>query len=201
MFKLFPGLAFKPWKVVNLNVEFLKNAHLDMRKIPDQVKLLDIASRTNTVYSYGGYGEDRSDIWKGFEPETKRMIHLGLDFNNLPALQPVTSVIDGQIILTAIDDSKFNGWGGRIFVKNDSVLAMYGHLDVQTLPSCREVKKGDIIGWIGMPNINGGWFPHLHLQVMDYKYVNKFSKLEDINGYADEMPEGVLNPMDFIYLM
>ena len=46
---------------------------------------------------------------------------------------------------------------------------LYGHLDRATLghlsPGDR-VAPGDVIGWLGDASVNGGWPPHLHLQVI-----------------------------------
>jgi murein DD-endopeptidase MepM/ murein hydrolase activator NlpD len=65
------------------------------------------------------------------------MIHLGVDINNLPDGQDVANVREGVVVFTEVDETKFNGWGGRVIVKCDNIYYMYGHLqDLQ-------VKKGD----------------------------------------------------------
>ena len=46
---------------------------------------------------------------------------------------------------------------------------LYGHLDHATLGHLepgRRVAAGDVLGWLGGADVNGGWPPHLHLQVI-----------------------------------
>lgn len=48
---------------------------------------------------------------------------------------------------------------------------LYGHLSRLSLASklsavgC-EVAAGDVIGWVGESEVNGGWPPHVHFQVI-----------------------------------
>ena len=46
---------------------------------------------------------------------------------------------------------------------------LYGHLDRATLDHLavgQHVKAGDVIGWLGDVTVNGGWWPHVHVQVI-----------------------------------
>ncbi len=46
---------------------------------------------------------------------------------------------------------------------------LYGHLDRATLRHLapgQPVRPGQVIGWLGDASVNGGWPPHLHLQVI-----------------------------------
>ena len=92
---------------------------------------------------------------------------------------------------------------------------MYGHLCCTDLAVNDQVTAGQVIGRIGDSHCNGGWFPHLHLQVMEQRYVSRFesrrdepegfTRYEDIDGYiferanAKELEDmGVIDPMAYL---
>eukprot|EP00285_Hemiselmis_virescens_P014304 CAMPEP_0173384942 /NCGR_PEP_ID=MMETSP1356-20130122/7530_1 /TAXON_ID=77927 ORGANISM="Hemiselmis virescens, Strain PCC157" /NCGR_SAMPLE_ID=MMETSP1356 /ASSEMBLY_ACC=CAM_ASM_000847 /LENGTH=133 /DNA_ID=CAMNT_0014340537 /DNA_START=169 /DNA_END=570 /DNA_ORIENTATION=+ len=53
-------------------------------------------------------------------------------------------------------------------IKNTTVYALYGHLSpasVQFTWAGKLVKKGDLLGYLGASDFNGGWPPHLHFQL------------------------------------
>ena len=46
--------------------------------------------------------------------------------------------------------------------------ALYGHLSSESLETFKIgdiVEKGQLIGWLGDKNENGGWEPHVHFQL------------------------------------
>jgi len=216
---LFPGLPDKPWKKVDLNHEFLvelkTNQYVpNMRSLKDQDALLEKVSYNEECYTYGGFGEDRSDLWDGFEPKMKKMIHLGVDLNNLPPGQCVGSATQGTVVHIMNDKTRVNGWGNRIIICFEVGVArkfkptlyvktyfLYGHLDPAKCPLKLgdKVKGGDIIGYIGDGEVNGGWFPHLHLQIMTEQFVKKFKTFEEIDGYSENVDDLKLlvNPLQF----
>src|SRR5437868_10839671 len=51
--------------------------------------LSHIQNKYKCKYTIGGYCEDRSELWSGFE-QSKSMLHLGVDINNLKVSEPVT---------------------------------------------------------------------------------------------------------------
>lgn len=203
---LFPCLATKPWKYVNLNEENKKYKDADMKDIRNQIELLDVISENGKYYTYGGFGEDRTELWDGFEPEALKMYHLGIDFNNLNINEKVASLSDGVVVCLKQFEDTFNGWGLRIIIKDTktNIYYLYGHLNKSSFHLSDVVKKGDIIGEIGDYIENGGWFRHLHLQIMEEKYVKKFDDLLDIDGYDFIYDQsyfaemGILNPIEFI---
>ena len=177
-----------------------------MKNVEHQNNLLSILSDQDRFYTYGGFGEDRTKLWEGFEPEALKMYHLGVDFNNLPVNQQVASLSDGQVVYILNDKTKFNGWRTRVIIKDYQTYYLYGHLNKTPLTINQIINKYDIIGEIGDTNENGGWFPHLHLQIMQQKYIDKFNSLLDIDGYDfikdithfDSM--GILDPMKFVLI-
>lgn len=198
---LFPVLKQKPWKLVNLNEAFVKNKEkLNMRDVYDQNRLLEQLTEEGKYYTYGGFGEERVELWSGFERSVEKMVHLGVDFNNIPEHEPVCAIASGKVIHVMIDDSPFNGWGGRIMIQDDKYVYLYGHLfaDAANLPEVDDdITKGGLIGYVGPSEMNGGWFPHLHLQIMTHNYVKKFEKdLCVLDGYDFEGKlDGVIDPL------
>ena len=192
---LFPRATQLPWIEVNLQKEAEKRPHLDMKKAVDQELLLFELSRGRTVRTYGGFYEDRTEMWKGFEEKATKMIHLGVDFNNLDAGEVVASISEGKVIHVLVDESPFNGWGTKIIVEGEKYYYLYGHL---MFPLVREgdlVDKGQILGYIADSGKNGGWFEHLHLQVMNRNFLNV--PVEQVDGYEFKPDEikGVVNPL------
>lgn len=202
--QLFPGLAPKPWKLVDLDEAYRGSQGLDMKHPTDQDRLLDLESDGGKVYTYGGFGEDRSNIWRGFEAKAQRMVHLGVDLNNLPEGQSVASPTSGVVVDVWNDPTPFNGWGGRIIVLSDSGLFfLFGHLEqpIRWREGDR-LNLGEILGRIGGSSQNGGWFSHLHLQVMTSEFVDRFPNLKEIDGYdfsrdVHDIP-GVKDPIQAI---
>jgi murein DD-endopeptidase MepM/ murein hydrolase activator NlpD len=192
---LFPGLV-GTWKTINLEELYTEQKNLNMFDVDDQCKLLNQAVNSeDKIFTYGGFGEDRSNLWNGFSYPSP-VIHLGVDFNNLPVGQPVASQSNGIVVDSWMHNIDFDGWGGRVVIRDENGLYwMYGHLDRSILGLDEHVKKGDIVGKIGNSNENGGWFPHLHLQVMTDEFVGQNPDWAKIDGYYTSIPRGVLDPL------
>jgi murein DD-endopeptidase MepM/ murein hydrolase activator NlpD len=194
---LFPGLGGE-WHKVDLAAEYAKRPDLDMWSIPDQLRLLDSLVPGAGHYTYGGFGEDRTKLWNNFGYPVPTL-HLGVDFNNLPPGQPVASLSDGVVVDMWEHEAKFDGWGGRVVVRDpQGVHYMYGHLQPSSLPHPESiVGKGQIVGLIGGPTENGGWFPHLHLQIMTEEFIQAqpSRNWRLIDGYLPVMSAGLLDPM------
>ena len=46
--------------------------------------------------------------------------------------------------------------------------ALHGHLSLESLDQVevgQNIKEGDVIAFVGSMEVNGGWEPHLHLQL------------------------------------
>lgn len=193
--RLFPELKTK-WKQVNLAFlhKFTEMKTPIVSDLEKQEKLLEYARIFPDTCTYGGYLEDRDQLWFG---KNVPQYHLGVDFNNLPKNTSVHSLTDGIVFHIMKDKDKVNGWGGRVIIKNEDKYILYGHLSHDSLPKIEtKVKTGDKIGNIGNSNENGGWFCHLHLQYMTENFVKDyFNDLNVLDGYAYETNEGVLDPM------
>ena len=162
-----------------------------------------ICRSLQAYYGYGGFGEDRTELWKSIG-ETG--IHIGVDFNGLEKDEKIHAIDDCKVFHVFRDESKMNGWGGRVITRSSSPnsrYVLYGHLHPESLPKeGASLKKGDLIGTLAEADKNGGWFRHLHLQVMTQKFIDRFAgKLEEIDGYAKVLPppDEVIDPLTIVW--
>ncbi|MEI6613845.1 MAG: aminotransferase class III-fold pyridoxal phosphate-dependent enzyme [Chrysiogenales bacterium] len=103
---------------------------------------------------------------------TNRTVHLGMDIF-MAAGSAVCALLDGEIFTFARNQAPLD-YGPVIILQHqtdagDTFYTLYGHLSIDSLSELQTgqaVKKGQIIGKIGSADVNGGWTPHLHFQIM-----------------------------------
>lgn len=213
---LFPELDATRFALVNLNDE--AKEWLKQRSVAEVNPLLNSTEcqtminechwRLGVDFSYGGWLEDRGDfLWGSYLDEGRRYIHLGVDFN-VPAGTRVT--VDRTCTVIRIDDDypEEHGWGMRVIVQESqsNVIIIFGHLDRQVSVRIDEIlEPGTMIGSVGISPYNGGWFPHLHVQVIDANhYVELLNNdLRDLDGYGriediDTLKSIFFDPMNYV---
>ena len=92
-----------------------------------------------------------------------RKMHYGMDFT-APVGTPVYSTGDGVVVETSGSNRTRVGFG--LIVKIDhgyGYETLYAHLNAFSVKVGQEVKRGDIIGYVG--NSGGSTAPHLHYEV------------------------------------
>lgn len=138
----------------------------------------EIQSHT-TLGAIGGWGEARP-IYNGSafgrtsgNPlAAARTHHLGVDIT-LPAGTAVHTPMDGTVFALGFAEDQFD-YGGYLILEHrlptgEAFYSLFGHLDASSMKhlAVREpVKAGDKIAELGTYEENGGWWPHLHLQLM-----------------------------------
>ena len=135
--------------------------------------------------SYGGYGEDRaiydSPVFTGDgEPRT---VHLGLDIF-APAGTEVFAPLAGRVH-SFRDNANPLDYGPTVILEHQPVpslvfYTLYGHLNRDSLEGLergKPIRAGERVGRLGEKSENGGWPPHLHVQVM-----------LDLMGYDGDFP-------------
>jgi len=189
---IFPELKNKNFGYINLNIE-AKEWSLKNQKEKDENQLLDpiicekmitdVNKKYSLDFSYGGWMEDRSFLWrKSYLEQKKIFTHLGVDFN-VPTGTEVASDFDGVVVKIDCDYPLDGGWGTRIIIKHNSlpIYMLYAHLDKDVKCKIREkIVKGQIFAKVGKAPYNGNWFPHVHVQTISSKY---FDELENNNGW------------------
>ena len=101
-----------------------------------------------------------------------RTIHLGIDLFT-EAGTAVYAPLDGTIYAFA-ENAAPQDYGPVIVLQHqtgsgDTFYTLYGHLDRESLPALKvggAIQKGQRLAAIGTPEVNGGWTPHLHFQVI-----------------------------------
>ena len=101
-----------------------------------------------------GYG------WRT-DPFTKtRRKHKGMDFS-APTGTPVYSTSDGKVIRV---DGRAPGYGKHIRIDHGfGYVTLYAHLSQYNVRRGQEVKRGDVIGFVG--NTGRSVAPHLHYEI------------------------------------
>ena len=128
--------------------------------------------------AFGGYGEARlmyaapAFADRIAAPGERRTVHLGIDLF-APAGTPVHAPLEG-IVVGAANNATWLDYGPVIILEHktdDGVpfYTLYGHQSVESLNGMtpgRKIAKGERISTFGTPDVNGGWTPHLHFQLM-----------------------------------
>jgi murein DD-endopeptidase MepM/ murein hydrolase activator NlpD len=145
--------------------------------LPDQYDVLDFtvpASRrppSTSRFSIGRYDEDRviytQDLFDGSE---RRTVHVGLDIGG-PAGTAVHAFSEGTVLHAGYNPA--DGDYGHVIVTRHvlggvELFALFGHLDSATLvdsPVGRRFGEGEVLGRLGADDENGGWPPHVHIQL------------------------------------
>jgi len=150
-----------------------------------QVEVTDLttaegAARPAPVWGVGKYDEKRAglyvhELFKG-EAGERRDVHVGVDLF-APAGVAVHAFADGVVVQAGMNGQP-GDYGPVLVVRHalagggggggTPVYALYGHLSVETLLRSRvgrEVRSGDVLGWVGSSAVNGGWAPHVHFQL------------------------------------
>lgn len=133
----------------------------------------------------GGYLEKR-DLYRS-SPHFRtsgadRCIHLGIDIW-LPAGSPLFVPLDARVHSFAYNDRPLD-YGATILLEHRfgkiHFFTLYGHLSLASLQKLHEgqaLQAGQPLATIGNRDENGGWVPHLHLQL-----------ITDLRGWKGDFP-------------
>ena len=168
---LFAGLRFHPVIPTLRAGEYLVR---DFTSGPDERPLAELGF----THDVGRYNERRPAMYDatnsievaGFADAHKREIHVGVDIGGA-VNTPVHAFCDGVVHCCGYNSAK--GDYGNVIVTEQTlagrrVWALYGHLSAQSIvgrAAGQAVKGGEVLGWLGAPHENGGWPPHVHLQL------------------------------------
>ena len=133
-------------------------------------------------FTVGRYDEARPWMYSTPLFGGTRHVHLGLDLGG-PEGTPVYAFTDGRIHAVGFEEAD-GGYGSTVVTVHDLDLpagtphpwagsthrlwALHGHLSRADLTRWKvgdAVARGEVIGHLGGPHENGGWAPHVHLQL------------------------------------
>jgi 4-aminobutyrate aminotransferase-like enzyme/Ser/Thr protein kinase RdoA (MazF antagonist) len=142
-------------------------------------QIFDRMQEVGAEAGIGRYNEARcfylGDAFKTESDEHKewRTIHIGIDLFLEPGA-PIFAPLDGKIHSFRNNATPFD-YGPTIILEHEfengriQFYTLYGHLSVASLDGVyagKPVQKGERIGTIGDLDVNGGWPPHLHFQII-----------------------------------
>jgi len=137
-----------------------------------------IMEEAGVTVGIGQYDEARylytsSAFAVGDKPtDETRTVHLGIDLFARTGT-PVRTPLDGNVVAFA-DNASPQDYGPVVVLEHEidkaaKFYTLYGHLSHQSLKSLRvgqKIKKGKKFAELGSAEVNGGWTPHLHFQIM-----------------------------------
>lgn len=147
--------------------------------------------------SYGGWMEHRGHLWQGtYLEEKSTWVHLGVDVN-VPEGTIVYCPWHARVLAIKKDRDKDGGWGTRVILQRESKadgpdVLIFGHL-TNIRPAIKvgvEIYPKYVLGEVGTPENNGGWYPHLHVQMVSAQAIDtlaEFAKVEwllEQDGYG-----------------
>lgn len=121
-------------------------------------------------YGIGRYDERRPGMYTSALFGSNRVVHMGIDLG-APIGTPVHAFYDGTVHLFGYNGAEGDyGWTLVTCHLLDGVAlyALYGHLSARSIAGKthgQPIRRGDVLGWVGDRDENGGWNPHLHLQL------------------------------------
>jgi len=153
-----------------LDVDLLNNPEAHHNHLQEFLK------KNQAKVACGGYLEqrklyDRSDYFQSENPEESRNIHLGIDLW-CEAGTSVLCPVDG-VVHSFKDNINFGDYGPTIIIEHQNQGAifytLYGHLSRESLDGKtvgQKIKAGETMAWLGRPEVNGEYAPHLHFQII-----------------------------------
>ena len=144
--------------------------------LPDDYDVLDMSipperrQLRRSAFSVGRYNEVRPGSYETELFDNDRNIHVGIDIG-APLGTPVHCFADGWI--ESFGYNPADGDYGHTVVTGHridgvEIYALFGHLDARSTlgrTAGRELRRGALIGHLGAEHENGGWPPHVHVQL------------------------------------
>ena len=151
-------------------------------KAATEWEVLDLTrppTKPTPTWAVGKYDERRTGMYvhelfaaTSRESDERRDVHVGVDVF-APAGTEVRAMADGVVVHSGRNPAP-GDYGPVIVTRHDDAdgrgafFALWGHLSVETLrqsPRGRVFKRGEVLGWVGTEEVNGGWAPHVHFQL------------------------------------
>ncbi len=171
------GTGFKhtDYGAVDLSEEYLRRTHPEVRVYDSLAAYVDQTRAEKKIrVAYGGYLEKRNlyGVSGHFHNEKEnRNCHLGVDLWT-EAGTPVYTAFEARVHSFGFNNQQLD-YGGAIILeydlKNVQFYALYGHLSLSSLTGLQKnniLSAGFAFATLGDRTENGGWPPHLHLQII-----------------------------------
>jgi hypothetical protein len=140
--------------------------------MPAGVAVLDLSGpwpNPGIAWSIGRYDEDRA-IYTQPLFGGGRSVHMGIDLG-APAGVAVHGFDAGEVIHAGVNPAE-GDYGPTLVcahvLRGRPIYVLLGHLSHASLarsPVGRRFAAGEVLGWLGDSSENGGWPPHVHVQL------------------------------------
>jgi len=94
-------------------------------------------------------------------------MHYGIDIvgpTGTTLGKPIKAAQSGTVLIAFNDGAYHNGYGNYVVIDHGGgITTLYGHCASTTVKEGQTVKKGDVVGYVGMTGRTDG--PHLHFEV------------------------------------
>lgn len=124
----------------------------------------------STPWTIGRYDELRPAVYQQALFAGERTLHVGLDLGG-PVGVAVHAFSQGDVVHAGYNPAD-GDYGNTLVTRHRhdgrTLYALWGHLSAASVkhsPPGREFCAGDVLGWLGNTDENGGWPPHLHFQL------------------------------------
>lgn len=118
-----------------------------------------------------GYGMRMHPVYK------VRKMHTGMDFT-APTGTPINATGDGKVVLI---EKKRRGYGNSVVIEHGyGYRTRYAHLSKFNVRRGQNIKRGDVIGFVGNTGTSTG--PHLH-----YEVEKNNQKINPANFYSNDL--------------
>ncbi|MCD0474134.1 peptidoglycan DD-metalloendopeptidase family protein [Flavobacterium sp. EDS] len=207
--------SLPPTKVIDATIEYSQYMLLDLSisnqelaknkpqtSVDFEIYIDNLLTQAKAKVAFGGYLEERN-IYKrseNFNNSTtpERNIHIGLDLW-IKAGSSVFAALDGTVH-SFKNNTSLGDYGPTIILKhtieNQVFYTLYGHLSLESIVNLKVgavFLKGQLLGTLGKPNVNGDYAPHLHFQIIKNigdnfgDYPGVCSKI-DLGYYSNNCP-------------
>ena len=124
-------------------------------------------------WSIGRYDEVRGIYTQDLfatDAAARRCVHMGIDLG-APAGVSVHAFASGEVVRAGVNGQP-GDYGPTLVTAHAldgrRLFVLHGHLSAASLshsPVGRRFERGEVLGWLGTSEENGGWPPHVHVQL------------------------------------
>lgn len=177
--------------------------------LPSDYDVLDLTGATwsdpKSRWSIGRYDEDRNIYGQALFAGA-RTVHVGVDIGG-PEGTAVHAFAAGEVVRAGVNPAD-GDYGPTLVtaheIDGEPLFVLLGHLSSRSLarsPVGRCFEAGDVLGWLGDEHENGGWPPHVHVQLANAcpdshdlpGVVSRADRAEALARYPD--PRRILGPL------
>jgi peptidoglycan LD-endopeptidase LytH len=167
-----------------------------------QNQIFEEILENNASWGIGKYLEERKNILRNYPQmiREKRFYHLGLDII-VPAGVRLFAPLDSKVFFCGVESGVGN-YGGNVILEHrmgdNYFYSLYGHLKPNpSLFIGQNLFAGDFFSEIGEKEYSGGWFTHVHVQILTPLVVKKgmtnlgYIAKENLNSVSDYFPDPI----------